>query len=617
MVSPMQGPTRERLERLSAEEVDRLVDAGVLITDARRRRPLYFDGRFLTAADLTREQGYMLTRFADLGRAQGFGAITGLTVEAATSSRLRIEAGHGITPAGELVMLSSPLDVDVTDLGASQRLDAAFGLREKPRPPARNLTGLFVVGLRAVEFTANPIASYPTSVNGPRSVEDGDIVEATAVTLVPYASPASNMTASQQRSQVAREVFLEGSARGMPADVLPLAMVSLERGIVSWVDEYLVRRDAGAERQDVLGLGFAPRALREAHALQYARHLQEVLEVSSQPRRFAATQHFSVLPPAGRLPSAAVDVPAFTQAFFPPAISVDISVMPADELPALLEDSLLLPPIDLSLAPDEQESTSVLVLVPVPRPMLRTLMTQLSSQTRALPPAAPGLVAKQRPLETLRALRVPRPVEPVLRAEAPADAAWRRALSSTDMLWYVRRRNIAYRAEVTGIALPIGGDDVETETLLRDRLTNEGLTDRFETLRARTTAVAGADLVNLLASPKFETSPTLRRGALEELEAVETLDKASVQAVVERFSETGSGEGLARLESETPALVEPEVSAVVSSTMLVPELDALARRLARPQLRELSDEIVEAARANQPERVRDVIERRRLRSIER
>ena len=54
---------------LAAAEVAALRAAGVLIEDPRRERPRYFDGRFLAARDLIRDQQYILAREADLGRA--------------------------------------------------------------------------------------------------------------------------------------------------------------------------------------------------------------------------------------------------------------------------------------------------------------------------------------------------------------------------------------------------------------------------------------------------------------------------------------------------------------------------------------------------------------------
>ena len=420
-----------------------IVGAGAAILDNRRRRPLYFDGRFLAARDLTREQNYFLSRQADLGRAGGSGIVRGLQVSPGrTTTAVQISAGHGITPSGELVLLQANNEIDLASIPDIQRLDAAFGLVQIPKSPAGNRSGLFVLALRPVEFSANPIASYPTSINGPRSAEDGDIVEATAVTLIPYPEDGTRVEINQRRGRVAREIFVTGGVRGMPAEALPLALIALDRGFVEWVDPYLVRREVGAEHGDVLGLGYAPRATREAFLLQYDHNLQDVLRQRLNARRnwkFSATEHFQALPPAGRMPAASINSNDFTQIFFPAEVNVELSFIPDDELGCLLEESLLLPPIDLTLSGEDLESTSVVVLLPVPRHQLRDLKTQLSTLSRSLPSAAPNLIARRRPLETLRTLRFPITLPPVLPPVIdPSENAWRTALGSTDLVWFMR-----------------------------------------------------------------------------------------------------------------------------------------------------------------------------------
>ena len=62
MIKTTQGPARELLPQ---NVVDNLSAGGTLIVDERRLRSSFFDGRFLTARDLTREQTYFLTRQAD------------------------------------------------------------------------------------------------------------------------------------------------------------------------------------------------------------------------------------------------------------------------------------------------------------------------------------------------------------------------------------------------------------------------------------------------------------------------------------------------------------------------------------------------------------------------
>src|SRR3712207_1789777 len=78
------------------EDVEDQLGAGPLILDGLRRRPHYFDGRFLTGADLTRDQDYIRQRQADMARSGGSGVISGLHVRSLSQVRgqtLRISPG--------------------------------------------------------------------------------------------------------------------------------------------------------------------------------------------------------------------------------------------------------------------------------------------------------------------------------------------------------------------------------------------------------------------------------------------------------------------------------------------------------------------------------------------
>ncbi|MDD2668664.1 hypothetical protein, partial [Zoogloea sp.] len=191
-------------ERIAPEDVAALRQAGALVQDARRERPRWFDGRFLASRDLIREQQYFLTREADLGKAAGSGVAVGLAVsEGAAAQSLVIAAGHGVTPSGELVLLQSSLTVRLADIPRAEQLTARFGLGRLPQPPLRSRNGLFVLALRPVEFTANPIGAYPTSITGQRTVEDGDIIEATAIVLVPWPDDGNAQSADERRAKAA------------------------------------------------------------------------------------------------------------------------------------------------------------------------------------------------------------------------------------------------------------------------------------------------------------------------------------------------------------------------------------------------------------------------------
>jgi hypothetical protein len=487
---PTRGAARELVD---PDELRRGVGNGWIRLDPRRLRTLYFDGRFLAARDLTRDQQYFLTRQADLGQLGGGGVVTGLDVSVDEPGQtITITAGHGVTPAGESVVLRSAVNVDIGDLPAMQRLEATFGLDRRPAPPIRNRTGVFALALRPVEYSANPIASYPTSLTGERQLHDGDIVEAVAVTLVPFEAATTAAGLRGARAGLARRIFLENRSEAAAAEALPIAVVALERGRILWVDSYLVRRDAGADT--ALGFGLGHRSVREAFVRQYARQLADVVDdLGDVQRPFAAAEHFESLPPVGPLPANAVEVRGgeLVQWFFPPAMNIELSVVPADEVSALIEDGLTLAPIDLQTDAAALEAVPLLIAVPVPRAEFAVLVSQLSgSLSRAPRERARGLT-RLKPIDGLIAINMRR-----ARAddaeEIPIDLApWQRALSLATGaggagLHYVRRRQFSQEAFVVPRyrTLP-PGSPLPSSTLaaaVRLRLNDAGELERFDLL---------------------------------------------------------------------------------------------------------------------------------------
>jgi len=641
------GPMRERIAARDESEqahLQKLVQSNTLLADDRRRRPLYFDGRFLDASALTRDQEYFLTRQSDLGRAGGSGIVFGLHVTTTADGRsVQIAPGHGVAPSGESVVLPAPLALRLTDVAETEQLDAKFGIRRKPAESARNRTGLFLIALRAVEFTANPIAAYPTSITGRRTVEDGDIIEGVVATLIPYRDPGGDAEIARRRARVARTLFVDGNASGMPIDAVPLAMIALERNIVRWVDVAMVRREIGAEQQDILGLGVAPRALRAAHLRQYDRHLTDVLQDrdnSNRGRRFPATDAFLALPPAGRMPAAAINAADFSQSFFPPEVDVDLSIIPEDEIPALIEESMLLPPIDLTLTGDALESTSVLVVIPVPAFRIRSLLASLTTITRTLRTAAPGLIAQRKPIEVLRGLTLPRLPILTLPVQNPIDAAWAAELSNAattgnGLLWYIRRRNVDYRSDLAGGVVRVTGDDVATETRALAAASTLGLATRLDAVRSSATTLGNAEIVSLVSSPKFIDSPLLASAIVRDLEVAKDtapatsgpgatappsgtlptgvagqsiLDRTAVLKVAEKFSDPTVGEGLQRLTAANPDLAkDPATATGLAATGKTLEVDQVAKTLPPAQLKTFASDIAKAAATGDAKSVDAVI----------
>jgi hypothetical protein len=414
---------------------------GWIVPASRRTRPFWFDGRFLAAHDLERDQTDFLCRQARLGRAAGFGVVHGLLVETVAAAgqppdadSILIRAGQGITPGGGMVLLANDLTVRISDLMEEESLDVAFGLASTPAPVARTRSGLYVLALRPVQFTANPIASYPAGVQGSAATQDGNVIEATAVCLVAFALPSGNADPAAQQGAAAREIFLQGGGGTLSASLLPVAMVCIQRGVLAWLDPYLVRRESGPEFAG-LRFGVSGPATQQAFLLQYDAQLQQAvtaLTQANQPARILATDYFQALPAAGRLPLASIDPAAATQAFFPPQTQVSLRVIPADELPAVIEDSLALPPIDLTLPAAAYADLSMLALVPVPRPAYAALAAALPQL--ALTAAVPQRLNSRVPLELLKLFRF----GPVA---ALPSGNWQDAIGAQVYGYYARQRS--------------------------------------------------------------------------------------------------------------------------------------------------------------------------------
>ncbi|MGM0758808.1 MAG: hypothetical protein ACQEUB_03790 [Thermodesulfobacteriota bacterium] len=601
------GPAREKIDLAELQKWKQ----GTIITDDRRRRPLWFDGRFLDAQALNAEQYYFLARQSDYGRVFGFGVISGLEVRVHSQKArtIIIDRGHGLTPSGAQVILEESLTVDLAEVAQTQQLDASFGISSIPRGSPFNRTGLYVIALRPVEYTGNPIASYPTHVDAKRSVHDGSVIEATAVTLIPYPDPGAATELELRRSHVVRDIFLDQSLKGQPEAVLPLAMLALDHGVIRWLDVFMVRREIAQQERNLWGLSISPRPLRAAHLRQYSLHLRELQEHLGPGAGIIASEHFSVLPPAGPLPASGVKGQDFSHSFFPAEMDVELSIFPEDELPALLEDSMLLPPLDLELSGEAQESTSVLVVMPVPRHRFRSLSQSLPSLIRQLPAAQPGRLSKRQPVTALNHLLARRVVRSAEPEEVSADSLWRTELSRHSQLWYLRRRNLQTKAEVTSWSVDVRTDEKGYEDKVKERINSLNLKTRYNALLSRATTPAAAELSSFLASPlMLKESDAAVRATMAELEKAETVDSRAVLKVVERFSEPGFGEGLARLEkTDTAFKGNTRVMDNLVKSGKLPELDRLSRSLPEEEFETLTKELAEVGAGNEAQAVKQVV----------
>lgn len=654
---PLAGAARELVDAGSEE-----IDLRVLAEDPRRRRASFFDGRFLTARDLTREQQYALIRQADLGQSGGGGVAHGLRVRGGRDAQtLHVTSGGGVLPSGELLRLKTSLSLPVRNLPSIERLDASFGLAPLPGEPVGRSSGVFVLALRAVEFTDNPVVAYPTGVDDRRRLEHGEIVEGTAVILIPFQQTGQEPIRERARAELAYDIFLRRGLRRLSSDALPLALVALERGNVAWVDEWLVRRNVGSD--EVLGFGLGERALREAFLLQYHAHLRDIeLARTKQGLRepFAATEFFDVLPPFGALPRGSVEISEqqVVQSFFPPDVPVELTIVPRDELAALAEDALPLAPFDWRVGSAALEQLPVLICIPLPPELYAMRLTELESQSpvtterRVNRPTARVLPIQA--LDVLRRQRVQLPEAP----SVPVDLApWQDALKSAPRLYYVRRRQLPHVSFVVPRVPELGAEDPTAASPwtppVRQRLVSAGElvapppaapARRFDFLIRRVGDEVVAALHTFFQRDVFEPSraesPLLINSAVAELAyrarmrledlvraevavgvtppgaapPLPSLDAAvrvrplrveDVRALERRYppeGDTAFGTGLRALLGVGSGGVGAQLNRPASRSLLaqsrrVLELDRRARGLGGPELRALAERLLAAVNA--------------------
>ena len=283
-----------------------LLPQSAVVLDERRSRPVWFDGLFLTAAALAREQSYVLSRQADLARTLGTGVIEGLEVEEVTGrpTALRIRRGHGLTPTGEPVVLERDLLVELADIPNEQRIERSLGRPVRPTPPRETRSGLFVLALRPLEYTAEPSASYPTTVDEPRRLEDSVVREVALLTLIPFADagalgePAAAPRA-RRRARLRRR-------RARPAGRTRCRWPRSSSPPTRWPGSTSGWRGARPAwpRPTSWAWGSPPSRVRAAHLRQYDAMLADLDRGPAGPALAGAAEHFTLLP-GGRAPARA------------------------------------------------------------------------------------------------------------------------------------------------------------------------------------------------------------------------------------------------------------------------------------------------------------------------
>lgn len=332
----------------------------------------YFPGRHLTATALQMEQAVRTQRLALRARAVDAGVVSGLEVSWRTASggvQFEIQPGQGITTDGVDVAIDHVVDAAFEDLWlfdipTGQVGSLPIGLMDGG--PSAAFAAVLLLQPGFVDDADLPLAVQTTD-NGtdftpcPRVPTDEVYYKTTstdALRLVLYPLPWNEPPGALWQNRVAWSVFnVEAAGGTLPwlSQGVPIAMIGFNDGLVpEWIDRQAVARPAGRPRHTVLiQPGFDRRVWR-------ARFDQFCAQLSQLTAPQASIQFARFLPPIGLLPKAYLTLtkqpaneatPAtwnVLQSFFPSSYTIDISVVPLEQLDALIDDCVPLQPYDLT-----------------------------------------------------------------------------------------------------------------------------------------------------------------------------------------------------------------------------------------------------------------------------
>ena len=219
-------------------------------------RSAFFNGRLLSAEDLTREQAARDGAERRLARLIGCGVANGLGVTKGVGSVLHIAAGLGLTPSGAVIDIGN-LDLDLSSAGKGSSFsgfgNCAAGLAEG-QPTAgvylltltpawsgqgRAATLLGEVGACNRRTEQPAVRARLVEVQTPAGIATASLRNELAVALL---SPGQGLTAVPDGARVGwwmRQRIGTGAAAaaGLMADELPLALLQIDANAVpQWID---------------------------------------------------------------------------------------------------------------------------------------------------------------------------------------------------------------------------------------------------------------------------------------------------------------------------------------------------------------------------------------------
>jgi len=410
--------------------------------DPRLTRTHYFDGRLLTAGDLTRDQDYLDQRLREVGRALGSGVVRGL-VATLVGGFIQVTPGVGISVDGRVMELKYPLQVDLNERARIAEQNKGQFSR-LPR-------GLYAVVMIYAEEPRGVAEVFPKDLGAERAGQAATITEGVQLSLIslPLQLPqtdALKVTGGLSVRAALMRTLIDGNlaATIVPEDGVALGVLAIRDDTPEWLDQTLLRHPARTAP--------GPGDLQADLARQYEALLGDVLDQrGGSGADFAAADYFRVLPPAGPLPKAAIDPETGRQGYFPKDYRVWAAPIRAADLDLVRQESLRLPAIDLAA----DEPLEVVVLAP----LSDTDYGRLAASLERRPPSALTATFGTQPLLAhldLLALRL-YPILPVHAIDTDRTA-WREIWSRVGERApvYVRRPTRAAETGISGIVLALG-----------------------------------------------------------------------------------------------------------------------------------------------------------------
>jgi len=360
--------------------MDSQIDLQQPVLDGGIRSINFFNGRLLSANDLTREQSASREADRRLGKAVGEGVAYGLEVLRSgtpnnQSPAVTVEAGLAVNRRGQTLMLEASTDIALVRTAGATESSQGFA------ECAPLQTGAYVSGAGVYLLTIAPAQqtegrAITNGMNPATATCNSDTivscVQFRLIQIDPPITSAEMQDTSHLRNLIAYKCFgteetnkfitdpfgkeleqwglLDGLRPNQLTDCeVPLAVLSWTEQGIDFIDMWSVRRQL-AQSSSGKWPPFAcdsELATAEARLLQFRDHLDDLRGTNSAQLR--ALDVFNYLPPVGLLPVTDATSTAFNVTKFFQGVTVRQAVfIDVAQVEQLVRSSLLYGPIDLS-----------------------------------------------------------------------------------------------------------------------------------------------------------------------------------------------------------------------------------------------------------------------------